>query len=85
MAQEARLVGVELGQPQPQPFEAAAELAHVGRAAHVDRLVETVLAQPDDRGLQPLQRARQPDTEGQRQPHRHRNRRDDLSGQLAAA
>jgi hypothetical protein len=85
MAQEARLVGIELSQPKPQPFQAPPQLAHVGRAAHVDRLVEAVLTQPDDRRFQSLERACQPDAEGERESHRDRNGGHDLSCQLGAA
>ena len=67
VTQEACLVGVELDQPKPQPFELLRHPAHVGRAADIDRLVEPVLAQADDRAFEPLEGPRQPHAERQRQ------------------
>ncbi|MDT4848484.1 hypothetical protein FQZ97_825750 [compost metagenome] len=66
VAQEAGLVGVELGEPQAQPLQLLADPPHIGRTGDVDRQVESVLAQTHDGFLQPLERPGQPDAETQR-------------------
>ena len=48
MAQKARLVGVQLHQPQPQPVQALTYQRQVGRALNGNRLVEAVFTQADD-------------------------------------
>ncbi len=79
VAQEARLVGVQPGQALAQPVQPAADLAHVGRAADFDALVEPVLAQLDDRAFHAPQRPCQPQRQRQRQQQGQRQRGDDLA------
>ena len=85
MAQKARLVGVQLGQSQPQPVELLRHAPDVGRTADVDNFLELVLAQRDDRVLKPLERSGQPDAEAQRQHDRKGDGRHHLLSQQATA
>ena len=85
VAQETRLVGIQLQQPQPQPFQLLAQSAHVVRAGDQHRLVQLVFAQLSDRALQPLERPREPDAQRQRQHQRQHNRAHHLVRHAAAA
>ena len=85
VAQETRLVGVQLGQPQAQPFELLPDALHVGRATDVDRHFQPVLAQADDGPLESLEGPAQPHAERHRQHHRQENGADHQAGEPFAA
>ena len=52
VAQEAVLLGLELGEPAPQPVEPLAERLQVVRAAHRDPAREVGAAELPDRGVE---------------------------------
>lgn len=85
VAQETRLIGIELGQPQPQPIELLADAVHVGRALDLDGLVQPVLAQAHDGAFHALERARQPQAQRDGQQHGQHHHADHLLRELHAA